>query len=104
MIADMDMLAKKYLKSWLNIPARGATDIGIFHPYMLNVKSPSQIYLEGHAGNFTLTRMKGDPTVNACLDSQLERESQWSRKSSTIVRCDQVKMKYSFLIQQTLLV
>ena len=34
--------------------------------------------------------MKGDSTVNAALDSQLERESQWTRKSSTIVQCDRI--------------
>jgi hypothetical protein len=82
------MIAKKYLKKWLNIPARGATDTGIFHPYLLNVKQPSQLYLEGHMGNYTMMRMKGDKIVNAALDSQLERESRWTHKSSTITLCN----------------
>ena len=50
---------------WLNIPARGATDAGIFHPSLLNVKQMSQLYLQGHMGNYTLMRMKGDKVVNA---------------------------------------
>ena len=32
-------------------------------------------------------RMKGKPTINACLDSQLERESTWKIKASTAVKC-----------------
>ena len=40
----LDHLAKQYLKKWLNIPSRGASDIAIFHPYLLNIKAPSQLY------------------------------------------------------------
>ena len=29
--------------------------------------------------------MNGDSTVNTCMESKLERESQWRRKSSTAV-------------------
>ena len=42
----------QYLKSWLKIPANGVKDLSIFHPYMLGVKPPSRLYLEGHAGNY----------------------------------------------------
>ena len=35
-------------------------------------------------------RIKGDQVVNHTLDSRLERESNWSVKSSTISFCDQV--------------
>ena len=79
----LDKIAKKYLKKWLKFPTRGVTDVGIFHPYLLNIKQPSQVYLEGHASNMLLMRMKGDTTVNACIDSKLERETKWSKKSST---------------------
>ena len=44
--------------------------------------------MEEHAGNHTSMRMKGDSVVNAALESQLYRESQWSRKTSTIVACE----------------
>ena len=86
----LDSIARKYLKKWLNIPSHGASDISIFHPYLLNVKTPSQLYLEGHAGNYTMMRIKGDRIVNHTLDSRLERESNWTNKSSTIVSCQQI--------------
>ena len=86
----LDNIAKKFLKKWLNIPSHGASDISIFHPYVLGLKTPSQLYLEGHAGNYTMMRLKGDQTVNITLDSRLERESAWTRKYSTITFCDQI--------------
>jgi hypothetical protein len=52
---------------------------------MLNVKAPSQLYQEAHAGNYAIVRAKGDELVNHALDSRLERESAWTRKHSTIV-------------------
>ena len=61
---------------------------GIFHPYMLNVKQPSQLYFEGDMGNYTMMRMKGNKLVNAALDSQLERESRLAQKSYTITLCN----------------
>ena len=86
----LDMIAKTMLKKWLNFPTRGVSDVGIFHPYLLNVKQPSQIYLEGHTNNILLMRLKGDTTVNACLDSQLERENTWKGKSSTAVKSNSI--------------
>ena len=65
----LDIIAKKYLRKWLNIPARGATGTGILNPYLLNVK------VEGHMGNYTMMRMKAHKIVNAALYSQFERES-----------------------------
>ena len=70
------------LKSWLNIPSRGVTDLTFFHP--------SQLYFEGHAGNYVNSCLKGDKVVNVALDSALEREKEWSRKSSTIAKCDEI--------------
>ena len=54
----LDALARKYLKKWLNIPSHGATDISIFHPYLM-----------GQTGNYALMRIKGDSTVQLALDS-----------------------------------
>ena len=85
-LTELDNIAKKYLKKWLSFPTRGVTDVGIFHPYLLNVKQPSHIYHEGHTGNLILMKFKGDKTVEACIQSKLERESKWKKKSSTIVK------------------
>ena len=89
-LEKLDNLAKKYIKKWLHFPTHGVTDVGIFHPYLLKVKQPSQIYKEGHAGNVTLMKLKGDNTVNTCLNSKLNREAHWKKKSSTAVECNTI--------------
>ena len=55
-----------------------------------NVKQPSQVYLEGHASNIAIMRLKGDSVVNTCLDSKIKREAQWKKKSSISVKCNQI--------------
>ena len=84
----LDKLARTFIKKWLMFPTRGVTDAGIFHPYLLNVKQPSQLYFEGHASNMLLMRLRFDITVNTCMDSKLERERLWTNKSSTAVKSD----------------
>ena len=74
----------------MNIPQRGVTELTFFHPHLLGIKPPSQLYFEGHAGNYITSRVKGDSVVNAALDSALDREKQWTKKSSTIVKCDSI--------------
>ena len=63
---DLDLLdacARKYLKSWLGFPKRGATDLGISHPNILGVKYPSQVYLESHVVNHINLTLSEDPVV-----------------------------------------
>ena len=86
----LDTLARSYLKKWLGIQKHGVTDTAIFHPYMLNIKTPSQVYNEAHAGTYAIVRSKGDVIVNHALDSRLERESAWTRKHSTTVSMQQM--------------
>ena len=64
------------------------SDIGLFHPYMLNINQPSTMYMEGHAGNHISMKMKGNIVVNAALQSQVSREAQWSRKACTAAACE----------------
>ena len=56
------------------------TDVGIFHPYILKVKQPSQMYREGHTGNLFLMKLKGDKIVNACIKSKLKKERKWTHQ------------------------
>ena len=91
---QLDSLARGYLKKWLGIQKHGVTDTAIFHPYMLCVKAPSQLYKEAHAGNYAIVRSKGDKIVNHALDSRLERETAWTRKNSTIVEVDNMWKTY----------
>ena len=74
----------------MEIPARGVTELTFFHPHLLGIKLPSQLYFEGHASNYVNSRVKADRTVNAALDSTLARENNWSRKTSTIAKCDSI--------------
>ena len=90
---QLDSLARKYLKKWYNIQKNGVTDISIFHPYLLVIKAPSQVYNEAHASTYSMIRLKGDKVVNQALDSRLERESLWVKKSSTVVKADSVFQK-----------
>ena len=96
----LDILATKHLKSWAGIPSRGATNLSLVHPYLMGLKVPSQMYLEGHAGNYLACKVKADSNVNLALQSQLSRESQWSRKSSTIVQCQSIYEK----VEETIMI
>ena len=84
---QLDMLAQKYLKVWLAIPARGCTSQGIFNPYLLGVKPVSQLYQEAHIGSYINSKLVADPTVKEALSCAEEREGQWVHKSSTINQC-----------------
>ena len=92
---QLDMVANRYLKRWAGIPSHGCTNLSLFHPHLMGLKTPSQLYLEGHAGNFLNCKVKADKRVNFALESQLSRESQWVRKSSTISQCQDIVEKVS---------
>ena len=61
---QLDSLARKYLKKWYNIQRNGVTDISIFHPYLLGIKAPSEVYKEAHSSTYSMIRLKGDKVVN----------------------------------------
>ena len=65
-----------------------------FHPYMLNIKTPSQLYKEAHAATYAMIRVKGDNIVNLALDSRIERESTWTKKTSIVCESDRI-FKYN---------
>ena len=46
-------------------------------------------------GNFIHTTLLGDPVVKEALSCQVERESQWTNKSSTVVECRDMFNKIS---------
>ena len=87
---QIDFLAKKYLKTWMGIQKNGVTDASIFHPLMLGIHMPSQIYKEAHASTYAMIKLKGDAVVNHAIESRLERESKWSKKYSTITSMDKM--------------
>ena len=87
---ELDLIAQRYLKKWLGIPSRGATAAGIFSPYLLGVKPVSQIYLEGHVGAFVNSTLVADEDTKQALVGAIERESKWTRKSSTLCECKSI--------------
>ena len=84
------MIAQKYLKKWLGIPARGCTSAGIFSPLLLGVKPVSQVYLEGHVSAYISSKIMADEDAKEALRCAEERESEWVRKSSTILQCKDI--------------
>ena len=91
----LDSLARKFLKSWLGFPKRGATDLGIFHPNLMGVKYPSQVYMESHMANFINLHLSDDPVVKEATSQQLAREGSWKKKSSTAIQCSTLMTKIS---------
>ena len=88
---ELDHHASTFLKRWLDIPSRGVTNLGLFHPLLLGIKLPSQMYLEGHMSNFLNIKVASkDPVVKEAQACQLAREGQWTRKSSTAVQCQDI--------------
>ena len=87
---ELDLIAQRYLKKWLGIPARGATAAGVFSPYLLNVKPVSQVYLEGHLGAFVNSTLMADEDTKQALANAMERERAWTKKSSTICECNNI--------------
>ncbi len=76
---NLDTLANKFLKKWSGIPHPGT--LAFLHiPNGLAIKRMADVYYESHTAAHISSRMKGDGVVNHCLDSQLEREREWSSK------------------------
>ena len=86
----LDVLTGKYLKNWLGIPSRGA-NLAIVHlPQGLNIPRLSDIYRQSQTLAYSRSRAKADHVVNHAIDSTIERESQWSRKQSTVVQSNSI--------------
>ena len=89
-LEELDGIARRYLKKWLEFPTRGVSDLSIFHPSILGIQKPSQVYLEGHLGAHLQSRLLGDPVTKEALQSRMTREEAWTNKSSTIMECEGV--------------
>ena len=89
-LAQLDATARRYIKQWLDFPSRGASDISLFHPGIIGLKQPSQLYLEGHLGAHIQSSILGDPDTQEAIKNRLARERQWTNKSSTTVECQEM--------------
>lgn len=84
---QLDMVAQRYLKLWLGIPARGCTSLGVFSPSLLGVKPVSQVYLEGHFSAYFNSKLVANSDTKEALKCTKVREGQWTNKSSTTTQC-----------------
>ena len=57
----------------------------------MGIQTISTLYDTMHYINHTAMRLKGDKIVNAALDSAVTRESEFTRKQSTVVRAQKVQ-------------
>ena len=88
-VEKLDALTHRYLKKWAGIPKCG-TNL-IFHMKEgMGIPTILTLYDTVHSLNHTSMRLKGDKTVNAVLNNAIERESQFTRKKSTVVRSQEV--------------
>ena len=88
-LKQLDALTDRYIKKWSGIPHPGT--LAFLHmPKGLNIKAISTLYNECHTNAYISSRSKGDANVNHCLDSQLDRETNWSRKKSQIVASNEM--------------
>ena len=76
----LDNMSRQYLKLWLRIPKHGVTDASIFHPYMLNIKTPLQLYKLAQASTYAIIRKKVKILLIMPLIQEL-KENQFGLKS-----------------------
>ena len=88
-LQQLDALTDRFIKKWAGIPRPGT--LAFLHmPEGLNIKSISTLYSECHTSSYISSRSKGDDNVNHCLDSQLARESTWTKQISQIVKSNNI--------------
>ena len=80
----LDDITRQYIEKWIKYPKHGVNDLVLYHPLSLDIKQPSQKYLEGHLATYINARENADDDVQDALDNKLVRESQWSNKYTTI--------------------
>ena len=83
----LDTLTDKAIKKWSGLPP-SATNALIHMEEGLDIKSISEFYTEAHTVSHTRTRLKGDSNVNSVMDATIERESEYTRKKSTILEAE----------------
>ena len=84
-LKNINSLTDRFLKKWSGLP-HPATLAFLHMKSGLNIKSIYDIYMECH-------KKIGDRKVNHCIDSQLNREKEWTRKQSAIVNADNILSK-----------
>ena len=84
-LGKLDAVWNRHLKLWSGLPKSATTTI-LHMRSGLGIPSVSQGYYEAHALSHLSTRLKGDHQVNEVLDAKINREEQWTRKTSTCIK------------------
>ena len=82
----------KNIKVWLGFPSRGVTNLSITHHKSLDVKLPSNLYLQAHMNSFiSMTLGSKDELIKKNIVNQIKREEKWgSHQFSTVNWCQSV--------------
>ena len=92
-LALLDRRTDIHLKKWLGVPKHGA-NIALVHMHNgLNIPRVSDIYHTSHCLAYSRTRVMGDSTTNRALDLKIQRETSWTKKTSTAILCDKVHQR-----------
>ena len=77
----LDALCNRFLKKWMHMPQSAAPEILRIRG-LTTIPSIKQTYQECQVSAHISSVTKADSTVKHCLNSKLNRESQWTRKNS----------------------
>ena len=88
-VKQLDAFTHVFLKRWAGLPP-SATNLVLHMKVGLDIPTIETLYNTCHSINHTAMRMKGDITVNSALDNAIQRESEWTRKKSTVVYSETV--------------
>jgi len=84
------------VQKWLGYPSRGVSTLSLTHPKLLNVSIPSKTYYESQISSFiNMLYNSKDPLITTIISQQLERESDWTQKESTLHVCNQIVQETS---------
>ena len=96
-VQQLDAFTHVFLKRWAGLPS-SATNLVIHMKVGLNISTIETLYHTFHSLTHTAMRLKGDITVNSAIDNALQRETEWTRKKSTVVYSESV---HTFAVAMT---
>ena len=101
-LKKLDAITHRFMKTWSGVPSSG-TNL-IFHMQQgQEITSISDLYEESHCINHVAMRLKGDPIVNSAMNNAIERESQFKRKGSVVVRAEEVSYMHTVQMVNSLI-
>jgi hypothetical protein len=88
-IGVLDALTNRHLKSCLGMP-QGGSFLPVHSGLGMVVKSVSHLYKESQSLNIVRALIPGDHTVQTTVQTKVQREQKWPRKSAISVRAAKI--------------